>query len=127
MKNYLLDIKQHSINQSLVLSFETHPNLGKHISVKLFIYLILSTGFSFVENLVMGKRRAASRYEQLNVSTDESKPGPSSVKKSKPPFSPTPAKRKKSGPSTSTPRVTKKRKVAEGRLYLCSILLVKFR
>ncbi|XP_076103052.1 uncharacterized protein LOC143072129 isoform X2 [Mytilus galloprovincialis] len=67
-----------------------------------------------LENLVMGKRRKESRYEQLNMSTEEPKPGPSSIKKSKTPFSPTPGKRKKiSGPSTSTPRVTKRRKIAE--------------
>ncbi|XP_063431720.1 TP53-binding protein 1-like [Mytilus trossulus] len=67
-----------------------------------------------LENLVMGKRRKESRYEQLNMSTEEPKPGPSSKKKSKTPFSPTPGKRKKiSGPSTSTPRVAKRRKIAE--------------
>ncbi|XP_071167945.1 TP53-binding protein 1-like [Mytilus edulis] len=65
-----------------------------------------------LENLVMGKRRKESRYEQLNMSTEEPKPGPSSIKKSKTPFSPTPGKRKKiSGPSTSTPRVAKRRKI----------------
>lgn len=65
----------------------------------------------------MGKRRKESRYEQLNMSTEEPKPGPSSIKKSKTPFSPTPGKRKKiSGPSTSTPRVTKRRKIAEGTI-----------
>lgn len=65
----------------------------------------------------MGKRRKESRYEQLNMSTEEPTPGPSSIKKSKTPFSPTPGKRKKiSGPSTSTPRVAKRRKIAEGTI-----------
>ncbi|CAC5395000.1 TP53BP1 [Mytilus coruscus] len=67
-----------------------------------------------LENLVIGKRRKESRYEQLNMSTEEPKPGPSSIKKSKTPFSPTPGKRRNvSGPSTSTPRVAKRRKLAE--------------
>ena len=53
------------------------------------------------------------------VLQEEEKPGPSSSKKKKTPFSPTPDKRRNvTGPATSTPRVTKRRKVSEGRITL---------
>lgn len=86
-----------------------------------YSFFILST-----ENLVVGKRRKESRYEQQNLSSvfqEEEKPGPSSSKKKKTPFSPTPVKRRNvTGPATSTPRVTKRRKVTEGRIILIQCL-----
>lgn len=61
-----------------------------------------------LENLVVGKRRKESRYEQQNISVvleeEEEKPGPSSSKK---------RRRNVTGPATSTPRVTKRRKISE--------------
>lgn len=65
--------------------------------------------------MVIGKRKKQSRFDQHDISTgsqDDQKPGTSSIKKRKT-FSPTPSRKKVSGPATSTPRVAKRRKDGE--------------
>ena len=75
--------------------------------------ILIYSCFLSTENLVVGKRRKESRYEQQNISVvleeEEEKPGPSSSKK---------RRRNVTGPATSTPRVTKRRKISEGRITL---------
>ena len=98
----------------------------------------------FPENLIVGKRRKESRYEQLNTSTDERVASPSSSRrgrkldeaagtsgsnkrghKTEQIDEAGPSKRGKSsfsptpvkratGPATSTPRVAKRRKISDG-------------